>query len=167
MPDPKARRRQTLDALFARLKQAPSSAAARPIEAAILAAFEETNSPSINLLMERGAILLQAGDLEGALALYSAVIQLEPDFAAGWSRRGTVQNLRGRPDAARDDLRRALSLEPRDLAALQGLGAVLEEAGDKRGALDAYGRALALDPHLGDLAERSERLEQEIRGRGI
>lgn len=167
VPDPEAMRRQELDTLFARLKQAKGTADARPIEAAIQSALADSNSPTVELLMSRGATLLQDGDLENALSLYSAVTEIRPEFAAGWAKRGAVQFLVGQFAAAQDDFRRALALEPRDLDALRDLGAMLEQAGDHKGALDAYRQALALDPHMDNVAERAQRLEETIRGRGI
>lgn len=167
IPDPDAMRRQELDALFTRLKQAKGAAEARPMEAAIRAALADGNSPTVELLMSRGETLLQNGDLENALSLYSAITEIRPEFAAGWTKRGAVQFLVGQFAAAQDDFRRALALEPRDLDALRDLGAVLEQAGDHKGALEAYRQALALDPNLDNVAERAQRLEETIRGRGI
>jgi tetratricopeptide (TPR) repeat protein len=167
IPDPDAMRRQELDALFTRLKQAKGAAEARPIEAAIRAALADGASPTVELLMWRGETLLQNGDLKNALSLYSAITEIRPGFAAGWTKRGAVQFLVGQFAAAQDDFRRALALEPRDLDALRDLGAVLEQAGDHKGALEAYRQALALDPNLDNVAERAQRLEETIRGRGI
>lgn len=166
VPEPEAQRRQELDILFGRLRQA-SDAEARPIEAAIRAALADAGSPTVDLLMARGETLLKAGSLDEAMSLYAVITEIRPEFAAGWSRRGTVHFLRGQFSAARDDFRRALALEPRDFDALRDLGAVLEQAGDRKGALDAYRQALVLNPHLQGLGQRVQWLEETIRGRGL
>lgn len=167
VPDAKAKRAETLTILFARLKQAEGPETARPIEAAILALLAQSDSPSIDLLMTRAAILQKEDDLEGSTALYRTVTETEPAFAAGWSRLGIAEALAGERAKARDDLHRALALEPRDIAALIALGSLLDQTGDPKGALNAYRRVLALAPHVGDIAARADRLEITIEGRGI
>ena len=49
---------------------------------------------------------------------------------------------------ALSDIREVLSREPRHFGALSGLGLILQEIGDEKHALEAYRRALAIDPHL-------------------
>jgi hypothetical protein len=44
---------------------------------------------------------------------------------------------------------------------------MLEEYGDKAGALKMYRRALALDPQLEGAAKRAKELERDVEGRGI
>jgi tetratricopeptide (TPR) repeat protein len=50
---------------------------------------------------------------------------------------------------------------------MAGLGVILEDLGDRKGALEAYRRALALNPWLTNGKERIEPLELEVEGRGI
>jgi hypothetical protein len=47
------------------------------------------------------------------------------------------------------------------------LGALKEEAGDKKGALVLYRRALALAPKLESLRRTEQRLRVEVEGRDI
>jgi len=51
--------------------------------------------------------------------------------------------------------------------AIGGLALVLEDLGDKAGALDAYRRVLAVYPYLEGAVEAESRLTVEIEGRGI
>ena len=69
--------------------------------------------------------------------------------------------------AALSDLEHVLRLEPRHFNALAGLAVMLEDLGDKKGALDAYRRALALDPWLEGVPDRIKHLEPDVEGRGI
>jgi hypothetical protein len=55
-----------LDSLFTALAKAGSAEEAKPIEERILAQFLQSGSPSIDLLMNRAAAALQAGDLKTA-----------------------------------------------------------------------------------------------------
>jgi hypothetical protein len=47
------------------------------------------------------------------------------------------------------------------------LAGKMEEYGDKPGALKLYRRALALDPHFGDLARKVRALEHEVEGESL
>ncbi len=167
IPDPQTARRAMLDKLFERLRQADSPSQARPIEGAILILLDRSDSPSIDLLMTRGATLMHEGDLDGSLTLYTAVTKLAPRYAAGWRQRGIMEARRGDGPAARDSLRKALELEPRDIAAMSNLGNVLEQMDDTAGALRLYRRLLSLDPNVEGVAKRAKALEAEVEGRSI
>ena len=67
----------------------------------------------------------------------------------------------------RCDIEQVLRLEPRHYQAMAGFGIILEELGDKKGALEAFRRALALNPWLENIGERIAPLELEVEGRGI
>ena len=69
--------------------------------------------------------------------------------------------------SALNDLEATLALEPRHFGAIAGLALVLEDLGDKEGALDAYRRVLVIYPYLEGAGESESRLTVEIEGRGI
>lgn len=71
-----------------------------------------------------------------------------------------LARLHTNPQGARDDLARALELDPQNARALHGL-ALLERAADPRAALDHLDQALAADPNLIDAVE----LRALVRGR--
>jgi Flp pilus assembly protein TadD len=64
-------------------------------------------------------------------------------------------------------LKKALAIEPRLYGALSGLGAVLEEFGDKAHALGAYRRALAVDPYADGVQDRVRELSRALAGQNI
>ncbi len=57
-----------------------------------------------------------------------------------------------------------LALEPRHFGAYSGLGIILDRLGDKKGALEAYRRAVAIHPHLPGAAEGIKKLTREVEG---
>ena len=61
------------------------------------------------------------GDLEKAIADYSAAIQLNPVYALAYNNRGYVYEARGDKRAAAADFRRALALDPALVGAKNGL----------------------------------------------
>ena len=162
-----ASRQQVLDMLFAQLKAAKSRGEAKGIEIAIQKVWMTSGSASIGLLMAHGVQAMAAKDYEDALYYFNEVVSLAPDYAEGWNKRSAVHYVMDDYSAALSDLEHVLRLEPRHFRALAGLAVMLEDLGDKKGALDAYRRALKLDPWLEGVPERIKRLEPEVEGRGI
>lgn len=167
-PEDKAEARDVvLDRLFAELGEADNEEAARALERAIQSVWLSSGSPSIDLLMDRGLDALGEDDTDRAYFYFDEVVTLAPGFAEGWNKRAAIHYLREDYAAALHDLEQALRLEPRHYEALAGLGVILEDLGDKKGALEAYRRALKLDPWLRNGETRIAPLELEVEGRGI
>lgn len=160
-------RQRALDLLFGQLAAAESAEEGRALEGAIQALWLQSGSPSVDLLMGRGLDALHEEDYDRAYFYFDEVVTLSPGFAEGWNKRATIHYIREDYASALRDIEQTLRLEPRHYEALAGLGIILEELGDKKGALDAYRRALALDPWLRDGKSRIEPLELEVEGRGI
>lgn len=162
-----AARQALLDELFAALADAETEEEGRAIERTILGVWLESSSPSIDLLMRRGLDALSEENYDRAYFYFDEVVTLAPGFAEGWNKRATIHYIREDYASALRDIEHVLRLEPRHYEALAGLGIILEELGDKKGALDAYRRAVALNPWLRDGDLRIRPLELEVEGRGI
>lgn len=160
-------RRALLDKLYGELAGARDEVAGRALESAIQSVWLESGSPSIDLLMSRGLDALREDDFDRAYFYFDEVVTLAPGFAEGWNKRATVHYIREDYARALRDIEHVLRLEPRHFEALAGLGVILEELGDKKGALDAYRKALAINPQLLNGKERIAPLELEVEGRGI
>jgi tetratricopeptide (TPR) repeat protein len=156
-----------IDALFAQLAKAESTEEARPIEEQIFAYFEQSGSPSVDLLMARGAAALADGDSDTAKKLFTSVNSIAPDFAEGWHERAQLQQQDGDDEAAMLSLQKVVTLNPRQFEAMSELGDLLEDYGNKPGALKMYRRALALDPQLDGAAKHLRVLEKDVEGQGI
>jgi Tfp pilus assembly protein PilF len=66
-----------------------------------------------------------------------------------------------------EDIEQVLIREPRHFGALAGLGMIMQELGDDRRALDAFRKALAIDPHLARVQELVRALTEKVEGRDI
>jgi tetratricopeptide (TPR) repeat protein len=64
-------------------------------------------------------------------------------------------------------LRRVLAIDPRHFKAIEGLGIILRETGNKKAALEVTRRALAINPYLKSAKQAAEELEREVEGQGI
>lgn len=167
-PEGKAEARGAiLDKLYGELAKAQDEVAGRALENAIQSVWLESGSPSIDLLMSRGLDALREDNFDRAYFYFDEVVTLAPGFAEGWNKRATIHYLREDYARALGDIEHVLRLEPRHFEALAGLGVILEELGDKKGALGAYRKALAINPQLLNGKERIAPLELEVEGRGI
>lgn len=156
-----------LDGLLDDLAAAPSAERAAAIEDMIWEAWQDSGSPSINILMERGVDALATGNLDQALGFFEQVVQLAPAYAEGWNKRATVFYLKNEYGRSISDVEQVLRLEPRHFGALSGLALMQIDLGDKKGALETYRRVLAVDPWLEGAKEAEAVLAIEVEGRGI
>jgi len=106
-------------------------------------------------------------DYDLAIKLLDAIIAIKPDYVEAWNRRATVLYLKRDYGHALADIREVLAREPRHFGALAGLGLILQDIGDDKHALEAYRRALAIDPHLQNLADTVKTLIEKVEGREI
>jgi Flp pilus assembly protein TadD len=121
----------------------------------------------MDLLLARGREALEGEEYEKALDHFTALVDLDPDFAEGWNARATAWYLKDEYWRAVADIQRAIELEPRHFGALSGLGVILERIGDTEGALRAYRAAIDLNPHLETAQKAVERLAPKVDGRDI
>jgi len=156
-----------IDGLFAQLKTAETAEDAKPIEHQILVLFGQSGSPSIDLLMGRAVVAEDAGDKDTAKKLYDAVTEIAPGFAEGWHGRAMLEADAGNDEAAMVSLQKAVSLNPREFAAMEQLAEMLEDYGDKAGALKLFRRVEALDPQYEGLQRHIDGLTRDVEGQGI
>ena len=89
---------------------------------------------------------VRARDLDGAIALATRAIELEPELPGSWSVRGTARFYRGDFDAAISDCTRALALDPKLVQAWTNRSAARFQSGDLDGAIADSTRAIELEP---------------------
>ena len=97
-------------------------------------------------IFDEGNKMMDRGSLEEAIALFTQVIDLKPDFAEGWNKRATVLFLKGELEASILDIQKTLELEPRHFGALDGLAEIYLIQDDLLGAAATYKRILEIIP---------------------
>ncbi|MEH6487358.1 tetratricopeptide repeat protein [Hyphomonas oceanitis] len=155
------------DEMFQKLHDAPSESEANDAAQDIWAAWMESGSPTVDMIMERAVDAQTVGEYDTARALYDRAIMIEPDYAEAWSRRASLfLNDENFPEALRD-LNEALRLEPRHFGAWAGLGIMMETMGAEKEALAAYRQALDIYPLMTQALQAEKRLAKQAEGQGL
>jgi tetratricopeptide (TPR) repeat protein len=160
-------RGKSIDFLFEALKAAPDAETAKLVENRIWALWLASGSDTADLLMSRVKQAADEKDTDLAIRLLDSIIDLKPDYAEAWNRRATMYFTKKDFGHALADIAQALAREPRHFGALTGLGMILQEIGDDKRALEAFRRALEIDPHLEKIPEFVKALTDKVEGRAI
>ena len=102
-----------------------------------------------------------------AIKLLDAIIKLRPDYIEAWNRRATLYYLKNDYMHSLADIQQVLAREPRHFGALAGLGMIMQDIGDDKRALEAFRKALAINPHLEKVPHLVKTLSEKVEGRDI
>jgi len=160
-------RTQNIEFLFGALKAAPDDTSAKAVEDRIWALWTSAGNDTTSLLMSRAKKAIDGSNYDLALRLLDAVIEIKPDYTEAWNRRATVYFLKKDYGNSLADIGKVLTREPRHFGALSGLGLIMQDIGDDKRALDAYRKALAIDPHLENIPDVVKTLSEKVEGRDI
>jgi tetratricopeptide (TPR) repeat protein len=147
-----------IDQLFSQLAAASDAGQAQAVEVQLRRIWSDTGDPDLNKLMTAGQDAMARQDAAAALASFDALLARRPDHAEAHLRRAQVLIMLGEIDRAQADAATALEREPRHFRALQVLGFIHAARGEQGAAIDAYERALALNPNLLTVRAQIERL---------
>jgi tetratricopeptide (TPR) repeat protein len=167
LPKTPAEREKMLSDLYAHLATASDEDSAKAVADAIERIWLNSGSDTIDVLMERSMKAVGDKNYGLALKLLDHVVALAPDYSEGWNRRAYVHYMQSEVDLALGDLRRTLALDPNHFKALDGLGQILREIGQKKAALKAFKELLDVNPYWSGAKQAVEELEREVDGQGI
>lgn len=156
-----------LDVLFAQLKSASDVGQTASLEGQIWGIWLENDSPTISLLMHRTLVSMNEGRLDDCLDVLDEMVELAPEFAEAWNKRATVLYLMDRYEESLADVFKTLELEPRHFGALSGMGLIYNALGNDAKALEAFERALEVNPHIPLAESEVKRLKKKVRGEKI
>lgn len=157
----------TLDRLFAALHSAVDPEEANRLTSLIWIVWNHAEDPETDRLLTEGKSALERLEFKTALARFSAIIERDPEFVEGWNNRATLYYVMGEYRASIEDIEEVLAREPRHFGALAGLGMNYEALGYDRRALNAWRRALKVNPHLSDARVRIKALQTSLSNRPI
>jgi tetratricopeptide (TPR) repeat protein len=164
---PRGDRIKNLEFLFEALKAAPDADSAKLVEGRIWALWLASGSDTTDLLMSRVKTAMDNKDNALALRLLDAVTALKPEYVEGWNRRATLRFAEKDYSGALADIQQVLGREPRHFGALSGLGVIMQEFGEDKLALEAFRRALAVNPNLQKIPDFVKILKEKVEGRDI
>ena len=90
-----------------------------------------------------GNLLLETGDLTGAIAIYQTVLQIDPTLTTGYFNLALALKQKGRIPEAIAAYKQAIELKPDYAEAYQNLGVTLLKAGNILEAIESFKSAIA------------------------
>lgn len=141
----------SIDKLLEQLKYSKSPLEARVLEQKI---WDYWNKDSTNErareLMFLGIISMEQNELDSALLMFDGVIENDPDWAEGWSKRATIHFFLHDYLASIKDIKETLDREPRHFGAMNGLGQIFATIGEEEKAIQILKTSLTYHPYMQD-----------------
>ena len=159
-------RDKMLGELYDQLPAAKDLGEARPIMDSIEELWRSSGSDTVDLLLSRSERFIKDTDLDLAAEILDATIDLAPETAEAWHKRATVEFLRKDYESALADLRRSLSLDPRNYRAMNDLGIMLEAVGPEEGRARGLSQGAQGEPVPRRGARRGQGIDPRGRGSG-
>ena len=119
----------------------------------------------VDRLYRMGIEEMSVGQLDDAIATFSRIIELKPDFAEGWNKRATLYFLTGDLSKSLADCDQVIKRNPYHFGALAGYTQIYIRLERYDRALDYARRALAVNPNLDGMRRDVELLEHLIEER--
>jgi tetratricopeptide (TPR) repeat protein len=131
-------------------------------EQSIWGIWMRTDDPVADPLFQTGLQLIAQDDPKAAIEKLDQVIELKPNFAEAWNRRGDAYTALGDEGRALADYERAIALNPYQFSTLESCGEIWMTRSNYRKAVDYFRRALDLNPNLPAAAEALHSLEEKL-----
>jgi tetratricopeptide (TPR) repeat protein len=131
-------------------------------EQSVWGIWMRTDDPVVDPLFQTGMMLITEDKVNAAIEKLNQVIELKPDFAEAWNRRGNAYAALGDEQRALADYEHALVLNPYQFGALESCGEIWLTRSNYRKAAEYFRRALDLNPNLADAAEALHELEAKL-----
>ena len=131
-------------------------------EQSVWGIWMRTDDSVVDPLFQTGMLLIAQDDPQAAIEKLDQVIELKPDFAEAWNRRGNAYAALGDEDRALADYDRTIALNPYQFGTLESCGEIWMTRRNYRKAADYFRRALDLNPNLPEAAEALHALEKKL-----
>jgi tetratricopeptide (TPR) repeat protein len=108
--------------------------------------FEQKGVIGLEVL-RRAQVLLDAGEFVQAETVLTDLVTVQPDFAEAWNRRAVLYYTQEQYRKSLADCQEVIRLNPVHFGALHGLGICHAALGEYRAAIQAFQRALEIQPY--------------------
>ena len=121
------------------------------------------SAPNLNLFLNRAAAKQQLKDYQGAIADYTKVLEIDPQYAEVYNERGVVKNEIKDYQGAIDDFTKALEINPQDaFIYFDNRAGVKVETGDFRGVIFDATKTIQINPNYATAYTRRGIAKQHI-----
>jgi len=135
-------------------------------EAFLWSLWCRSGEPETDRIFRAGVEAMQQKELDEAEALFSRMIERNPDFAEGWNKRATVRFMQRNFKASIADCQQTLARNPNHFGAASGQGLCHMSLNEFREAAISFRRALEIHPHLDAVRQNLALAEAEGSGSG-
>jgi tetratricopeptide (TPR) repeat protein len=154
--------RGCIDAVQAQLAD-PDPTLNEMAEHALWSIWCRLGSPAANAELCRGSKAMACKCTDTAIEHFDNAISADPQFAEAYNQRAIARFLKEQFDESIADCRKAVRLMPGHFGALSGMGHCFLHLGQLDHALRAYERALAINPHLGCVAQTITEIRRQLK----
>ncbi len=134
-------------------------------EQALWMMWSRSGDRDVDALLATGSEAMGRGELQRAIATFSAVVALKPDFAEGWNKRATARYMAGDYLNSMADCDEVLARNPLHFGALSGYGLILINLERYDQALDYLRKALAVNPRMDGVRANIATVERLLEAR--
>jgi tetratricopeptide (TPR) repeat protein len=131
-------------------------------EQAMWLLWSHSGDEAVDALLARGVEQMRGQQLDEAIATFSEVIRMKPDFAEGWNKRATVLFLAGEYRQSLADCDEVMKRNPLHFGALAGYGQIYFQLELYEKAIEYWERALRVNPNMSGIELNIEAARQLI-----
>jgi tetratricopeptide (TPR) repeat protein len=124
--------------------------------------WSRSGDEEIDALYKQGIRQMQAAEMPDALTTFTEVVRRKPGFAEGWNKRATVLYMMGEHRKSLHDCDEALKRNPKHFGALSGMAQIHVLLGQPEKALEAYEKAVEINPNLPDAEQNLKVLREAV-----
>lgn len=155
---------ERIDSLLSELRRERDPDKASLLASRLVAAWNDSDSPTVNLLIKWADDAVKAKRNAAAFDFLDQAAVLEPDFAGVWTKRAALNHDIGNDKRSMSDINRVLTREPRHFVALAMMADILENAEKTEAALQTWQRYLEIYPSDRDAQKKAAALSEKLAG---
>jgi tetratricopeptide (TPR) repeat protein len=158
---PAEQRAEQLDQLFGVLQSKDPEVAAKRTEERIWSLWMKSDSPTADLLLSQSAAAMGAQEFDASEQILNHLVATSSNYAEAYYKRAALYFRMRRFSQALKDVDKVLELEPRHFGAITGRGLIFLEQKKREEALASFEDALAINPHLEEIAAKVKQMKAE------
>ena len=132
-------------------------------EQALWSIWHHSGKAEVDERLRDGLMAMQRGAFEPAVAIFTDMIEMAPDFAEGYNKRATAYYLMQEFEKSISDCDKTIALNPIHFGALSGAGLCYLGLRNLIKALEYFERAMAVNPNMVQIQRYVEDIKKFLR----